>query len=497
METDSPPDGPAVLIGQSQAVKDLVGYLLSEKHLGYDGYILKTFGDRLVVVGQDYPPGRGPDLSLDERYNADGRRFAVFALLEELGCRFFSWHPDGEHIPKRKTITLGDLNIISKPQVAMRLLWISHDFQFTDKTIRAFRLWRVCNGLGGVWIPHGHNYQWICSGAEYFEKHPEYFSYIRKQNRRIRSDHGRGQLCLSNAEVLQLVVEKARSTFDGGNADIWGFSLSPNDSDHEDWCQCNQWLAMDSPEPNPGYLMAKAMPNPSDHTLRFPTVSIATRVLQFNNQVAEELAKMLWDPNLDEDALIEEYFELYFQEAAKPMQKYYQQLDKVGHKPGYHNFYVHWENLTPQIIGQLELTLAKAEHSAKQNIVRRRIRREQEALTAYSLFVQAWSSYQQWSSQGTEQNRQRAREVFSNAIDYLKEIDDRELVNDMRMIRSLKEYEQKLVSGQDVSTSTRNINGWSDQETFGDLWQEYEKVAEVPRSWLFRTDPQDQGRREK
>ena len=87
-----------VLIGQSRAVKERLGSLLGEEHLGYDGYVLKTFPNCLVVAGQDYPPGRQPNLWSDNRYNGNGTRYAVFALLEELGCRFFNFHPDGEHV---------------------------------------------------------------------------------------------------------------------------------------------------------------------------------------------------------------------------------------------------------------------------------------------------------------------------------------------------------------------------------------------------------------
>lgn len=41
--------------------------------------------------------------------------------------------------------------------------------------------------------------------------------------------------------------------------------------------------------------------------------------------------------------------------------------------------------------------------------------------------------------------------------------------------------------------SARQLPGWSDQETFGDLWQRYRELADVPTQWRFQPDPEDRG----
>jgi len=38
--------------------------------------------------------------------------------------------------------------------------------------------------------------------------------------------------------------------------------------------------------------------------------------------------------------------------------------------------------------------------------------------------------------------------------------------------------------------------GFADEETFGDLWKDYELLADLPEQWRFRTDPDEVGRRE-
>lgn len=42
----------------------------------------------------------------------------------------------------------------------------------------------------------------------------------------------------------------------------------------------------------------------------------------------------------------------------------------------------------------------------------------------------------------------------------------------------------------------RDQRGWSDDDTFGPLWTEYEPVCDVPPRWRFRLDPDDVGVRE-
>ena len=78
--SDELPSGPVVLVGQSKAVTERVGALLSEKHLGYDGYILKTFPDILVVAGQDYRWDRQPNLWRNSHYNGNAQTYMDVGL---------------------------------------------------------------------------------------------------------------------------------------------------------------------------------------------------------------------------------------------------------------------------------------------------------------------------------------------------------------------------------------------------------------------------------
>ena len=628
VSADELPSGPVVLIGQSEAVRERLGSLLGEGHLGYDGYILKTFPNCLVVAGQDYPPGRQPNLWSDNRYNANGTRYAVFALLEELGCRFFNFRPDGEHVPQRETIEIGKLDILSRPDVTLRYLWLSGDY-VPRETKHAFALWALKNRLGGVQIPHGHNYMTMLPPDRYFDEHPEYYAYDREKDRRTILTHGDGGLCLSNPDVERIVVDGVRARFD--NTDVWAYSLSPNDADAADWCECDACQLMDSGEVNPAYLTGLETDAPRQ-IMQFPRVGLATRVLQFNNQVAAQvaqthpgrlltyyadysnmpgppvrtdgtvimpahpavvpiivldkrwcsihgiedpgcprnedfrwrldgwrrtasrwmsrewigqsfrrptpqvslagprirhygelggfvgysgeilgrspdteltlyvLAKMLWDTDLDDRALIDEHFRLYFQEAAGPMREYYRRLDDVARTVAGHEYYVHWERWTPAVLEELSGLLSQAEEAARQDVVKRRLQTERSALTAYSSFNAGWFAFEQWRADGGAESRERAVARLDSGIAYIRRIDDEDIVDDVRMARHLESIRYEVLNavgeGQ-KRASARTFEGWSDEETFGDLSAEYEEVVALPEQWKFRTDPEEDGLRER
>lgn len=132
---DTVPAGAAILVGRSAHAKQLLGGLLSEERLGFDGFVVKTFPKRLVLVGQ----------------GGNGTRFAVFAFLEELGCRFFNPHPDGEYIPDKQTIVIDKLDIISKPDFSSRSPWgMRRLWSLTERGSRAWASWYIKNRLGGM-----------------------------------------------------------------------------------------------------------------------------------------------------------------------------------------------------------------------------------------------------------------------------------------------------------------------------------------------------------
>lgn len=97
--------GPNIYIGSAAPV---AGLNLSETTLDFDGYLVKTVGNDLVLTGI-------------KPYSC---LYAVYHLLERhLGCGFFQ---DGDQVPHRRTIRIEKLNDVEKPRFEWRILAVFH-----------------------------------------------------------------------------------------------------------------------------------------------------------------------------------------------------------------------------------------------------------------------------------------------------------------------------------------------------------------------------------
>jgi hypothetical protein len=149
--------------------------------------------------------------------------FACSELLERLGCRWYIPGELGEVCPKKKTVVYGAGDVVDKPDMNPR--WLRVD-----------RTWSRRNKLGGTNVPASHAFHRFVRSTE-FEEHPDWFPLIKGQRT------PRGQLCLSNPEVVQRFVDRCKAHFEK-TPDSIGISLGPNDG--TGWCECERCQAMDS-----------------------------------------------------------------------------------------------------------------------------------------------------------------------------------------------------------------------------------------------------------
>jgi len=541
----TPPDGqPAVLIGHSQRAHEMVSDVLDEQHLGYDGFVIRTRAECLVLAGID------KNHEYLEEHEGNGTRFAVFALLEKLGCRFYNPSPVGEHIPRLDTITVSDLNIVSKPDFARRRMDVSghirdHD---SDQMKRAWQRWYLRNRFGGVPITTSHNYDGICQ-PRLFAEHPEHFAFDRRKNRRVLTKDG--QICLSNEQVVERAIRESRR-FLNKRKDALGASLSPADADMDQWCQCDGCLAMDHADPKIGVatrvltfnnqVAAEVHKSHPDRLLTYyadyyqvnmtgPPVLANGKVvlsahpqvvpvivnrfcylhaiddpdcplnadyrwrLQAWSQVAERLmsyeyythlfklprtptpqtwligkriklykkmnfisykvealnrwpdnelacylaGRLAWDASQDDRALIDEFFRLYFQEAGDSMRAYYRRLNLVGRQTDTHGMFVAHTDWTPQVLAELQAAIEMAQASARQPLIKRRVRREADALRALTLVSRALAAKRAWRARSTPQNRKSGIEAADEAIAWVREIADQDLVASRRIESALEQ----------------------------------------------------------
>ena len=267
-EPDAAPGRIGVMLGRTDFGLAHVGDRLTRTALGYEGYILKTTASRLVLAGMAVPCNVVPVCS------GDGTRHAVFDLLQRLGCRFFAFGEDGEHVPRRTTVSVAPLDVATRPDFVYRRMWYSYARFMPPETIEQFKSWCVKNRMGGPKYVHGHNYSRgghaIIPGKRneaMFASHPEYFPLITGEDG-VKRRSMEGQLCLSNPDLPGLAMEAARRFMPIARG-FPSFQLSPNDV-KEGWCECDNCRAWDDPDPK---------------------VGLATRVLRFNNRVAEPFAR--------------------------------------------------------------------------------------------------------------------------------------------------------------------------------------------------------------
>ncbi len=218
-------NGDLVLVGNSSALERL-RLEIPFAELGPEGFALKTAGRHLVIAG-----GR-----------QRGTMYGVYALLEKLGCRWFS--RDVSRIPRHRSITVPPLDETQKPAFEYREPFFTEAF---DKD------WAARNKMNGAnmaldqttggkvsYYPFVHTFNRLVPPDKYFDQHPEYFSLIDGKRRRQRS-----QLCLTNPEVLRLAVAGVLRWMEQ-HPEATLYSVSQND--WEGWCECDRCRQVEQEE---------------------------------------------------------------------------------------------------------------------------------------------------------------------------------------------------------------------------------------------------------
>ena len=175
--------------------------------------------------------------------------YAVFEVLDRLGCRWYMPSELGESIPELKTITLEETDFASAPATIFRGIW------YADEA------YRRRNRHGGLQLNAGHALETYIS-AEDRTKHPEWRAEIKGQPHAVR-------LKLSSKGLPDAIAGTilARHAVDGKLS----YSLSPGDGSVWD----------DTP--------ADAALDAGDFDPTFQGVSMTDRLMHVANQVAEKV----------------------------------------------------------------------------------------------------------------------------------------------------------------------------------------------------------------
>jgi hypothetical protein len=217
---------------------------------GNDGFRIKT------IEGCVY-------LTAKSEYGAQN---AIYTFLESyLGCRRFS--PWVTLIPKRESITLGDLDDTQVPRITFRM----QDFKEP-----AYNTWHKLNSNAdfGLFV---HTFKTLVPPERYFKGHPEYFSVVNGQRM------ANGQLCLSHPDVLRIVVDELRARMKARpEATFW--SVSQNDTYAP--CECSACRSVDSAEGSQSGSILAFVNKVADE---FPDKTISTLAYQYSRSAPKHL----------------------------------------------------------------------------------------------------------------------------------------------------------------------------------------------------------------
>lgn len=217
--------GPRIFVGAGRTLERRALRIPFDR-LGPEGFVLKTAGRDIVIAG-----GR-----------QRGTLYGVYAFLEKLGCRWFT--AEVSRIPKQTTVRIPPLDEIQMPAFEYREPFFTEAFDrdWAARNRSNGHHARLDESTGGkiAYYPFVHSFYALIPPEEYFKDHPEYFSLIAGKRRAER-----GQLCLTNSEVLRLAVAKVREWIrEHPEATI--FSVSQND--WTGWCECESCRRVEEEE---------------------------------------------------------------------------------------------------------------------------------------------------------------------------------------------------------------------------------------------------------
>ncbi len=220
--------------------------------LAEDEYIIRSFGNRIVIAGG----------------GSRGTLYGVYAFLEKyLQIHWLS--PSVEVVPVHAgKVKLGTLDERVRPRFLFRAI-------FPDTTSHndggAFAVRNRLNGYGTLGIApeyggamrfgspdHCHTFDPYFPESEYRDTHPEYFSLVG--GHRVGGQFT-GQICLTNPEVLRLTIDKLKAYIVADEAEALRFGVPAptiyeiSQNDNSTYCQCGDCAAITARENYSGLIL--------------------------------------------------------------------------------------------------------------------------------------------------------------------------------------------------------------------------------------------------
>jgi len=224
-------NGKNILIGAKTVASS--GFQANTDGLGEEGFNIEILKDKLAIYG------RAPR----------GTLYGVYEFFEQYcGVRYLTY--DHTYYPaeeKNKDFRIKGRSYRYVPPFAFR--WSYYGETNRNPAFAAQLRTNTVKGpeeLGGItgYRLVGHNVAYLVPPAAYGKDHPEYYALV--DGRRVLEMHGGGpQLCLTNPDVLEIVVKATLDAIEK-NPNVKNFNVAQ--MDNGGYCTCESCAAIDARE---------------------------------------------------------------------------------------------------------------------------------------------------------------------------------------------------------------------------------------------------------
>jgi len=191
-----------------------------------EGFVLKTVPNGLVLAG-------------NEDANYHGTEYAVYDLLERLGCRWFFPGPFGEVVPVQRTLVVPKLNETQRPSFLARA--IGPDGYYTGGS--GFGEWLLRNkGTTTAMFdfPGDGTLTKLAPPEKYAKEYPEIYGVDADGVRRLDKPVQDITLCVTNPKTAEVAAQTIKEYFrQHPESTSFGFSVP----DAAGGCRCANCLA--------------------------------------------------------------------------------------------------------------------------------------------------------------------------------------------------------------------------------------------------------------
>jgi len=243
-----------ILLGQNERLGER-GISIDFNELGADGFVIKTDSMRLIIAGGNFK----------------GTLYGVYTFLEKyLGCRMYS--PKVKVVPKQDLIAFETLDLKEIPVIKFRD--VHYRVTYNDEFSEWHKLDHDAKGGRPAWGSWVHTFNSLLSPQIYYKDHPEYFAL--RDGKRLPT-----QLCLSNPEVLKIVIQNLRKQV-ASNPEAKYWSVSQNDN--RQYCQCDKCREIDEREGSPSGSIIQFVNQVAD---QFPDLMISTLAYEYGRKAPQ------------------------------------------------------------------------------------------------------------------------------------------------------------------------------------------------------------------